>query len=104
MRVRDTGLTIGTLPTGPRNAITDVEGVGVGHATIVRGEGRMTVGEGPVRTGVPVVRPTRGHPRATPVAAGTATLNGNGEMTGLEWVRESGLLTADIGITNTHSV
>lgn len=104
MRVREIGLTIGTLPTGPRNAITDVDGVGVGHATIVSGSGLMKVGEGPVRTGVTVVRPTRGHPRATPVAAGTATLNGNGEMTGLEWVRESGLLTADIGITNTHSV
>lgn len=57
-----------------------------------------------MRTGVTIVRPTRGHPRDTPVAAGTATLNGNGEMTGLEWVRESGLLTTDIGITNTHSV
>lgn len=104
MRVRDIGLTIGELPTGPRNAITDVDGVGVGHSTIIRGEGRMVVGEGPVRTGVTVVRATRNHPRQTPVVAGTATLNGNGEMTGLEWVRESGLLTSDIGITNTHSV
>ena len=104
MRVRDLGLTIGTLPTGRHNAITDVDGVGVGHATIVQGSGRLTVGAGPVRTGVTVVRPTRVHPRLTPVAAGTATLNGNGEMTGLEWVRESGLLTSDIGITNTHSV
>jgi len=61
------------------------------------------VGQGPVRTGVTVVVP---HEQIgdSPVFAGTHTLNGNGEMTGLEWVRESGHLSTPVAITNTHSV
>ena len=55
-RARDLGITPGTLSPGPLNAITDVEGVLVGHETIVSGEGALKVGEGPVRTGVTVVR------------------------------------------------
>nr|MDQ3361889.1 S58 family peptidase [Actinomycetota bacterium] len=50
MRARDLGLEIGVLPSGPNDAITDVEGVRVGHSTIIRGEGPLVVGEGPVRT------------------------------------------------------
>jgi D-aminopeptidase len=86
------------------NAITDVAGVRVGHATIVRGEGPLHVGEGPVRTGVTVVVPHAGDVLTQPVYAGCHRLNGNGELTGLEWIREAGLLTGPIGITNTHSV
>jgi D-aminopeptidase len=104
MRLRDLGLSVGTLEPGEHNAITDVPGVQVGHTTLIAGEGALEVGSGPVRTGVTVIRPVPGHARATPVPAGTATLNGNGELTGLEWVRESGLLTTPIAITNTHSV
>lgn len=104
MRLRDLGLSVGSGVPGTWNAITDVPGVRVGHATIVEGDGDLTVGAGPVRTGVTVILPTPGHVRATPVPAGAATLNGNGELTGLEWVRESGLLTTPIAITNTHSV
>lgn len=102
-RLRDLGLKTGLLPPGPLNAITDVAGVTVGMATLIEGEGPLVVGHGPVRTGVTVVVP---HPRIVdhPVFAGTHTLNGNGEMTGLEWLRESGHLTTPIGITNTHSV
>jgi D-aminopeptidase len=101
-RARDLGVVVGLLPPGPNNAITDVEGVRVGHTTLIRGEGRMRVGEGPVRTGVTVVVP--------PIEPGEAlyggfhALNGNGEMTGTIWLAESGLLTTPIAITNTHSV
>ena len=103
MRYRDLGLTVGQLPTGPLNAITDVEGVRVGHVTLIEGEGPLVVGEGPVRTGVTVIVP---HDAIAiePVFAGCHVLNGNGELTGLEWVRESGTLTTPVAITNTHSV
>lgn len=104
MRLRDLGLSVGLGTPGPHNAITDVPGVQVGSTTLVTGDGPLEVGTGPVRTGVTVVKPVPGHARATPVTAGTATLNGNGELTGLEWVRESGLLTTPIALTNTHSV
>ena len=79
-------------------------GVRVGHATIVAGDGPLVVGKGPVRTGVTVVVPRGPDDWAEPVFAGCHRLNGNGEMTGLEWIRESGLLTSPIAITNTHSV
>ena len=98
-RAPEAGIFIGHLPPGPNDAITDVEGVRVGHSTIVRGEGPLAVGEGPVRTGVTVVCP-----REEPVFAGCQRFNGNGEMTGLEWIRESGALTTPVAITNTHSV
>src|SRR5437868_1879620 len=104
MRLRELGLTVGSGQPGQHNAITDVPGVQVGHTTLIAGDGDLKIGHGPVRTGVTVIKPVPGHVRATPVTAGTATLNGNGELTGLEWVRESGLLTTPIAITNTHSV
>ena len=104
MRARDLGIAIGTLPTGPLNTITDVVGVRVGHTTLIEGEGPLVVGRGPIRTGVTVILPHEGDPGRDPVFAGSHTLNGNGEMTGLEWVRDSGLLTTPIGVTNTHSV
>jgi D-aminopeptidase len=68
-----------------------VEGVRVGHTTLINGD--------TVRTGVTVIVPPE-----TPLFAGCHRLNGNGELTGLEWVRESGLLTTPVGITNTFSV
>lgn len=90
-RARDLGIRIGDLEPGPLDAITDVAGTRVGQTTIVEGED--------VRTGVTVVVPAE-----LPVFAGCHRLNGNGELTGLEWVRESGLLTTPIGLTNTFSV
>jgi D-aminopeptidase len=96
MRARDLGITIGPLATGERNAITDVAGVRVGHTTLVEGAG--------VRTGVTVIVPHEGEPLLDPLFAGTHRLNGNGEMTGTHWIRESGLLASTIGLTNTHSV
>ncbi len=104
MRARDLGIVIGNLATGPLNAITDVAGVRVGHTTLISGEGPLVVGKGPIRTGVTVILPHDGDAGREPVFAGSHTLNGNGEMTGLEWVRESGMLSTPIGLTNTHSV
>ncbi|MGD8683667.1 MAG: P1 family peptidase, partial [Chloroflexota bacterium] len=76
-----------------------------GHTTLVAGDaGPLVVGQGPVRTGVTVVVPHPGDPFASAVYAGAHRLNGNGELTGLEWIREAGLLSGPIGITNTHSV
>lgn len=101
-RARDLGVPFEGTP-GPLNAITDVKGVEVGHSTIIRGEGRLEPGKGPVRTGVTAVHP-RGKSSAEPVFAGWFSLNGNGEMTGTAWVEESGLLESPVLITNTHSV
>ena len=104
MRASELGIRVGDLSPGAHDAITDVEGVRVGHSTIVRGDGPLLVGEGPVRTGVTVVCPREGLARDEPVFAGAHTFNGNGEMTGLEWVREAGVLATPVAITNTHSV
>ena len=104
MRARELGLHIGLLEPGEHDAITDVAGVLVGHTTLISGEGPLVVGQGPVRTGVTVVIPHSDDVWTEPVFAGCHRLNGNGELTGLEWVRESGMLGGVIGITNTHSV
>jgi L-aminopeptidase/D-esterase-like protein len=101
-RARDLGIPqIGT--PGPLNAITDVPGVEVGMTTIIRGHGRLVVGQGPVRTGVTAVLP-RGRAGGGDVYAAWFTLNGNGEMTGTTWLEESGMLGGPVMITNTHSV
>ena len=94
MRARDLGVVIGEHPTGPANAITDVKGVRVGHTTLKHGG---------VNTGVTVVVP-HDDIWTEPLFAGSHRLNGSGELTGLEWIRESGELTSAIGLTNTHSV
>ena len=104
MRARELGLRIGLLEPGANDAITDIPGVAVGHTTLIRGDGPLVVGQGPVRTGVTVVIPHSDDVWTEPVFAGCHRLNGNGELTGLEWVRESGMLGGVIGITNTHSV
>ncbi len=93
------------MDAGVHNAITDVAGVRVGHATLIEGDGgELVVGTGPVRTGVTVVVPHDGDPFSEAVYAGAHRLNGNGELTGLEWIREAGMLSTPIAITNTHSV
>ncbi len=104
MRARELGLRIGLLEPGEHDAITDVPGVLVGHTTLIDGDGPLVVGQGPIRTGVTVVIPHPDDVWTEPVFAGCHRLNGNGELTGLEWVRESGFLGGVIGITNTHSV
>jgi D-aminopeptidase len=101
-RARDLGILLEGSP-GPRNAITDVTGITVGTTTIIRGEGALVVGEGPVRTGVTAIHP-RGASSKDPVFASWFPLNGNGEMTGTTWIDESGFLEGPILLTNTHSV
>jgi D-aminopeptidase len=104
VRARDLGIVIGSGRPGPLGAITDVPGVRVGHRTLIHGDGPLVRGLGPVRTGVTVVVPHDGDTWTEPVFAGAHRLNGNGELTGLEWIRESGLLGGPVGLTNTHSV
>jgi D-aminopeptidase len=104
LRARELGIMIGEGQPGPLNAITDVTGVRVGHATLIEGDGPLVVGRGPVRTGVTVVVPHEGAVWTEPVFAGGDVLNGNGELTGMAWVADSGLLHGPIAITNTHSV
>jgi L-aminopeptidase/D-esterase-like protein len=101
-RARDLGIPFEGTP-GPWNAITDVKGVEVGHLTLIEGEGKLVVGKGPVRTGVTAIFP-QGRSFRERVFGAWFTLNGNGEMTGTTWLRESGCLGAPILITNTHSV
>src|SRR2546422_3454659 len=101
-RARDIGIPLEGTP-GALDAITDVAGVEVGHATIILGSGKRVVGKGPVRTGVTAVLP-RGKSSGDPVFAGWFTLNGNGEMTGTTWLEEAGFLWGPVMITNTHSV
>jgi len=101
-RARGLGIPFDGVPA-PLNAITDVAGVEVGHATIIRGIGKLVAGRGPVRTGVTAILP-RGRRGGAAVFAGYFALNGNGEMTGTAWIEESGLLSSPVMITNTHSV
>ena len=87
------------LPFGGRagewNAITDVPGVEVGYVTLIEGSD--------VRTGVTAIHPRSAEP-GDPVAAGFHSQNGNGEMTGVSWIEESGTFSGPIAITNTHAV
>ncbi len=97
-RLRDLGIIIGTMPPGPHNAITDVPGVLVGHTTVIADEPYIA------RTGVTVIIPREDEIRDDHAFAGYHSFNGNGEMTGLLWLEESGLLGSPIGLTNTNQV
>jgi D-aminopeptidase len=98
MRLRELGISIGSMPTGPLNAITDVPGVWVGHTTLIHDEPRVA------RTGVTMIVPREGAVWQNKVFAGYHSFNGNGEMTGIPWLAESGMLGSPIAITNTHQV
>lgn len=97
-RLRDLGLTIGAYPTGPHNAITDVPGVWVGQTTLHYDEPRVA------RTGVTLIVPREGKIWRDQAFAAYHALNGCGEMTGMHWLTESGLLGYPIALTNTHQV
>ena len=101
-RGRDLGIPF-PGQTGPANAITDVAGIAVGHVTLIQGEGKLVPGQGPVRTGVTAIL-TRPRGNWDPVFAATFNLNGNGDMTGINWIKESGFLEGPILLTGTHSV
>jgi len=84
-RLRDLGITIGRLPPGPQNAITDVAGVLVGHRTVIRDNPSVT------RTGVTMIVPREGRIGTDFAFAGYHAFNGNGEMTGIPWSLSSAL-------------
>ncbi len=97
-RLRNLGISIGRLPTGPYNAITDVPGVRVGHTTLIHDTPRVA------RTGVTMIVPRDGAIWTDHAFAGSFSFNGCGEMTGLAWVNEAGMMHTPIGITNTNAV
>jgi D-aminopeptidase len=97
-RLRDLGITVGQLPPGPLNAITDVAGVRVGHATVIHDVPSVA------RSGVTAVWPGGDDSWERAVFAGYHSFNGNGEMTGTIWIEEQGLLASPFCITSTHSV
>lgn len=101
-RARDLGVAIGSYPIGPRNAITDVAGVRVGHATVVRDP--SPDGRGAVRTGVTAVFPHDGLPWLERVYAGTHVLNGYGELIGINQIREWGLLHSPVVMTSSLAI
>ena len=97
-RLRELGIVVGDLPTGPHNAITDVADIWVGHTTLIHDTPRVA------RTGVTVIVPRAGAVFTDQCYAGYTSFNGNGEMTGMHWLEESGLLSSPIAITNTNQV
>ncbi len=94
-RARSLGVPFGGTPAR-WNAITDVPGVQVGYTTLIEGEA--------VRTGVTAIHPRGPAGAGDPVAAGFFSQNGNGEMTGVSWIGESGTFSLPVAITNTHAV
>src|SRR3990172_10405051 len=94
-RARGLGILFGGTP-GTWNAITDVPGLEVGYATLIEGDG--------VLTGVTAIHPRGRENPGDACAAGFHSLNGNGEMTGMAWVEESGSTAGPICLTNTHAV
>lgn len=103
-RARELGIRIGADEPGPHNAITDVPGVRVGQVTLVRGEGLLHIGEGPVRTGVTAILPTGEDWYHQPVEAGCFTFNGAGTTAGLTLIEEFGRIETPVLLTNTLSV
>jgi D-aminopeptidase len=102
-RATELGITIGLLPSGPTASITDVPGVGVGHATVWRDEPPPPEGRGVARTGVTVID-LGGNLFRNPVPAGGAILNGAGECTGFLAAREWGLAESPVFLTSTMQV
>jgi len=104
-RLRDHGLRIGALEAGPSNSIADVSEVVVGHVTVVRDEPEPPAGRGVARTGVTAIAPRDpARLRGEPIVAGTAVLNGAGEMTGSLQIREWGTFETPVYLTATMSV
>jgi len=95
-RAREAGLRIGVLPVGPINSITDVDGVAVGHSTIIRGDN--------IRTGVTAVLPHRGNLFREKVPGAVFVGNGFGKLMGSTQVTELGEIETPILLTSTLSV
>lgn len=103
-RAREVGIILGSMTPGAENAITDVPGVRVGHTTLVRGEGALLRGVGPVRTGVTAILPHDGDTFAAKVPAASQVFNGFGKTIGLVQINELGELETPILLTNTLNV
>ncbi len=103
-RVRDVGISIGSLSPGTLNSITDVRGVLVGHTTVSFGDGALVAGQGPARTGVTVIRPHDGNLFEERVPAAFYQFNGFGKCIGIEQIEELGVLETPIALTSTLSV
>jgi len=101
VRAREIGIKIGTMSPGRYNAITDVEGIGVGHSTIIEGEGPLIIGEGPVRTGVTAIVPHQGNIYEEKVRAAVYSYNAYGKATGLFQVIHMGVIETPILLTDT---
>lgn len=104
VRARDLGIRMGDLPTGPLNAITDVDGIRVGHTTVIKGEGPVVDGNGPARTGVTAILPHGGDLAREAVTAAVYDHNGNGEVLGSLQIREAGFIASPILVTGTWNV
>ncbi len=104
MRLRELGVRIGELETGRWNAITDVTGVKVGHKTLVKGEGKLVPGKGPVRTGVTAVFPHPDNIFENKVPAAVHIVNGFGKSMGLPQIEELGTIETPILLTNTLNI
>jgi D-aminopeptidase len=104
-RLRELGLRIGDLEAGERNTISDVAGISVGHVTVSRDEPDPPEGRGVARTGVTAIVPG---PLETlvsrPIPAGTAVLNGAGELTGSIQIAEWGCIETPVYLTSTMAV
>ena len=101
VRAREIGIKIGMMNPGKYNAITDVEGVGVGHSTIIEGEGPLIVGKGPIRTGVTAIVPHQGNVYEEKVRAAAYPYNAYGKATGLLQVIHMGVIETPILLTDT---
>ena len=95
-RVREAGVKVGVLPTGPLNAITDVQGVLVGHTTLIRGEN--------IRTGVTAILPHNGNLFREKVPGAVFVGNGFGKLAGSTQVNELGEIETPILLTSTLAV
>lgn len=99
-RIQDLGIYKSQMKKGKNNAITDVEGVSVGHSTVIKGEGRWQ-GNGPYRTGVTVILPHQSNLYEDKVSAAVYAVNGFGKYAGLEQIRELGSIETPIALTST---
>lgn len=104
INLRNLGWNCGNYEPGRENSIIDVPGVRIGHNTIIKGEGELVPGKGPIRTGVTVILPHEGTIFKEKVSAGVFVANGFGKATGIPQILETGVIETPIAITNTLNV
>ena len=103
-RAREISIQIGVLPTGELNGMTDVPGVKVGHVTRISGEGSLSPGNGPIRTGVTAILPHDGNIFREKVTATAHIINAFGKSIGLPQLLELGNIETPILLTGTLNV